>query len=1017
MATLTGEDGRMRTLTASVGALVSTSLLLASLAGCTGGSSGDSVSVSGNVSVAYIRRPVAALGNPTDSVISNINGGALLIRDVSSPSGTDTDITQPFTLGRGDVSDPEVSYDGRKLLFAMRCSAQSAPQCYNYQGLGNDFSWNIWEYDIPSRTMRKVIADPAIAARGNDVDPAYLPDGRIVFSSSRQSTSIQDPAGGTPGAVGYVYTDEYEREPVTVLHVMNNDGSNITQISFNQSHDRNPVVLSTGEIMYSRWDHVGGRNQFSIFKINPDGSDFFVLYGAHSPGNSYLHPREMPDGRVMSTLMPLSGTREGGSLEIIDIQNYSENDDPATQPGPVNQLGERAGQFQVSRLMLPGESAATHAAMRGQNISPLGRYSTSFPLWDRTNRVLVAYTPSQPTTEFNPFLGQNVQVEGTPRYGIWMLNLDSRTLNVVVPPVDGYLLSDPVAIQARPVPGIKPTTPLDEATTGTGFGILNVKSVYDTDSRGRMGPEALATGECIPRLSDPSQCVNGSDRTAALATIKHPANPQFGSRPARFFRITKSVPTPGGLDRETIGEEEFEMQQIIGYGVIEPDGSMTARVPANTPVTITALDSQGRGFTHHTNWIQTKPGETRTCNGCHSPRRGSAINTAPITGNHPQAGDPGESMSETRFIRVSNTVADLTRDPGYTDVWTGMYNTRDGTAIAPESSNTISYDDLNGAGHVHGTIIPSPVRARNGATCNGAAWSPVNCAIVINYETHIQPVFENHCVSCHSGGAPAGELDLSSTRSAIFGRLNSYQELLVGDPVLVNGLPVISIDPDDGEIIIQREPALVNAGNSRSSTLIERIFEQELLAGGTACISDGAGGCTNGLTNHANMLNAAEKRQLTEWADVGAQYYNDPFDGSGNVRSSRELLNFDVFAATVFPILVDPANPAAGCAGCHRAFGGNGTSGGASNPNFSGNRYVLTGNIQGDFNATASMVTDVCTPANSYLLVRPSGTMASNPPHPEVPTGSGTAALPAGSANYNAILAWISAAGAGASCP
>ena len=31
------------------------------------------------------------------------------------------------------------------------------------------------------------------------------------------------------------------------------------------------------------------------------------------------------------------------------------------------------------------------------------------------------------------------------------------------------------------------------------------------------------------------------------------------------------------------------MQQIVGYGVIEPDGSfMTARVPANTPVAITA---------------------------------------------------------------------------------------------------------------------------------------------------------------------------------------------------------------------------------------------------------------------------------------------------------------------------------------------------------------------------------------------------------------------------------------------
>jgi len=995
----------MRTLTCLTGA--TTALLLATLSGCgNSSSSSDPVATTANISIAYVRRPVAALANPTDSVVTS-TGGDIYIRDVSSPNGTDVDVTRSYTLGQGDASDPEVSYDGTKLLFAMRCSAQSAPQCYNYENRGNDFSWNVWEYDIPTRSMRRIIQDPAVSTRGNDVDPTYLPDGRIVFVSTRQTTSRQA-AGSAPGAIGYLYTDEYEREPVTVLHVMNNDGSGITQISFNQSHDRNPTVLTNGEIMYSRWDHVGGRNQFSIFKINPDGSDFFVLYGAHSPGNSYLHPREMPDGRVISSLMPLSGTREGGSIEIIDVQNYSENNEPATSPGPANQLGDRSGQFQVSRLILPGESNSRHEAMRGRNISPLGRYSTPFPLWDGTHRVLVAYTPSQPTREFNPFLGRRVTVEGTPRYGIWMLDLDRRTLNVIIPPQDGFFLSDPIAIQARPVPGIKTATPTDEGVTGTGMGILNVKSVYDTDSRGRMGNAVLSTGESIPMTGG----------LPNLAAMKNPASSGYQSRVARFFRITRSVPSPVGLDRETIGESEFEMQQIIGYGVVEPDGSMTARVPGNTPVTITVLDREGRGFTHHTNWIQAKPGETRTCNGCHSPRRGVGLNTQTFAGPHPQAVDPGESMSETRYFRISSSVADLRRDPSYQDVWTGMFNTQNGTSITPEADITISYDDLNGAGHAHAAPIPSPVRASNGATCSAASWSPVNCAIVINYETQIQTVWDNHCVSCHSGDAPSGNLDLSNSRSAVYGRFASYQELLVGDPVLdANGLPIISIDPDDGEIIIQREPALVVAGNSRVSTLIERLFEQELRGNGTACVSNGAGGCTNGLTNHAGMLNAAEKRMITEWVDVGAQYYNDPFDYSGAVRSSRDLLDLATFQATVFPILVDPANPANGCAGCHRAFGGNGTSSGPTNPNFSGNRFVLTGNLEGDFNMAASMVTDLCTPANSYLVRRPSGTLASNPPHPDVPAGSGTAALPVGSANYNAILNWIAQAGASATCP
>ena len=60
----------------------------------------------------------------------------------------------------------------------------------------------------------------------------------------------------------------------------------------------------------------------------------FVLYGAQSPGNSFLHPRDMdPKGKykgfVASSLMPLSGTQEGGALMFIDAANYSEHNTPA----------------------------------------------------------------------------------------------------------------------------------------------------------------------------------------------------------------------------------------------------------------------------------------------------------------------------------------------------------------------------------------------------------------------------------------------------------------------------------------------------------------------------------------------------------------------------------------------------------------------------------------------------------------------------------------------------------------
>src|SRR5882672_4549301 len=89
--------------------------VVAGLGACSGGSSSDSVTVEGNVAVAYVKRPVSALGNPTDSVVTG-QGGDLYIREKSSPSASETNVTGAYTQGRGDVSDPEVSYDGTKLL-------------------------------------------------------------------------------------------------------------------------------------------------------------------------------------------------------------------------------------------------------------------------------------------------------------------------------------------------------------------------------------------------------------------------------------------------------------------------------------------------------------------------------------------------------------------------------------------------------------------------------------------------------------------------------------------------------------------------------------------------------------------------------------------------------------------------------------------------------------------------------------------------------------------------------------
>ena len=114
--------------------------------------------------------------------------------------------------------------------------------------------------------------------------------------------------------------------------------------------------------------------------------------------------------------------------------------------------------------------------------------------------------------------------------------------------------------------------------------------------------------------------------------MKDPANAAYNCAPARFIRAVRAVAPPTSMMkmRSSLGETDFEAQQVLGYAPIEPDGSFKLNVPADTPIALAVVDAQGRALQTHTNWIQVRPGERRTCDGCHSPRRGAPINSGAI---------------------------------------------------------------------------------------------------------------------------------------------------------------------------------------------------------------------------------------------------------------------------------------------------------------------------------------------------------------------------------------------------
>src|SRR4026209_442492 len=120
-----------------------------------------------------------------------------------------------------------------------------------------------------------------------------------------------------------------------------------------------------------------------------------------------------------------------------------------------------------------------------------------------------------------------------------------------------------------------------------GVGILDIRSVYDFD-----GTDVAPAG--IAALADP-----------ALTTA--------AERPARFLRIEKAVSLPDEDVRDFTGTAfgvtaAFGMREILGYVMVEPDGSVRTKVPANVPFAVTVLDANGRRIgPRHNNWLQVRP--------------------------------------------------------------------------------------------------------------------------------------------------------------------------------------------------------------------------------------------------------------------------------------------------------------------------------------------------------------------------------------------------------------------------
>lgn len=256
----------------------------------------------------------------------------------------------------GMMRDVDVSFDRERLLFAWKKSDRLD-------------DYHIHEYSLRDQSCRQLTEGLGRA----DYEPIYLPDGNIIFTSTRPEQSVP------------CWWSE-----ISNLYRMDNRGKQILRLAIDQVHALYPQLMADGKVLYTRWDYNdrGQNYPHPVFSMNPDGQDQRAFYGGNSwfP-TSLLHTRGIPGSHKALSIAAGHHTRQQGKLVLLD-----------TTEGRDEGKGMH---FIAPRREVPYERV--DAAMQGGD---LFRYPYPFS----ENEFLISYRPAW----------------GVERFGLYWMNADGE---------------------------------------------------------------------------------------------------------------------------------------------------------------------------------------------------------------------------------------------------------------------------------------------------------------------------------------------------------------------------------------------------------------------------------------------------------------------------------------------------------------------------------------------------------------------------------------------------------------
>lgn len=368
-------------------------------------------------------------------------GGGIFVLD---KPGQSMHSRQLASLPTGSYQHPEVSWDGQRIMFAF-CEINSAID--NSQDT-QDQHYHLFEMASDGSGLRQVTEGPY-----DDFSARYLPDGKILFLSTRRGGFHRCGRGPCP---------------VHALALAEADGSNPRVVSFHETHEWDPAVLNDGRVIYTRWDYVDRNAVYyqQLWSARPDGSDVRAFYG-----NNTLNPvgiweaRPVPGShRVMATA-GAHHAMTAGSIILVDVNQGSDGLESITRLTPDALFPE--SEFPVQGWHAPAAVASSPAIPPEELRWPGHCYRTPYPLSE--DYFLAAYS-------FDPLIGEP-NANPANMFGLYLMDrfgnkeLIYRDVNI------GSLWPTPLRARQRP-----PTqaSSLAEEYAGEGEGTFFMQSISES---------------------------------------------------------------------------------------------------------------------------------------------------------------------------------------------------------------------------------------------------------------------------------------------------------------------------------------------------------------------------------------------------------------------------------------------------------------------------------------------------------------------------------------------------------